>query len=103
MGAIYMVSAVVLGAVFLWLAVEVLRTESSQLAMRLFGQSADRGARCILHAAAAQGVNGGDFWGPSGVGEMRGEPCRVSPSAPALDASQRQRLWEACAALVSDT
>lgn len=73
------------------------------LAMRLFGQSADRGARCILHAAAAQGVNGGDFWGPSGVGEMRGEPCRVSPSAPALDASQRQRLWEACAALVSDT
>ena len=39
MGAIYMVSAVVLGAIFFWLAIEVLRTESSQLAMRLFGYS----------------------------------------------------------------
>ncbi|MDH4169562.1 MAG: heme o synthase [Acidimicrobiia bacterium] len=39
MGLIYMVSALVLGSVFLWLAVQVLRTESSQLAMKLFGYS----------------------------------------------------------------
>ncbi|MGI9600808.1 MAG: heme o synthase [Acidimicrobiales bacterium] len=39
MGAIYMVSALVLGAVFLWLAVRVRRTESAQMAMRLFTYS----------------------------------------------------------------
>ena len=39
MGAIYMVSALVLGAIFFWLAVQVLRTESSPRAMRLFGYS----------------------------------------------------------------
>jgi protoheme IX farnesyltransferase len=39
MGAIYTVSAVVLGAVFFWMSVQVLRTESSQRAMRLFGFS----------------------------------------------------------------
>lgn len=39
MGAIYMVSAIVLGAVFTWYAAQVLRTGSSQVAMRLFGWS----------------------------------------------------------------
>jgi len=39
MGAIYLVSALVLGAVFTWYAVQVLRTESPAVAMRLFGWS----------------------------------------------------------------
>ncbi len=39
MGALYVVAAVVLGGVFLYLSVQVLRTESPQLAMRLFGYS----------------------------------------------------------------
>ncbi len=39
LGAIYFVSALVLGAAFLYLAVEVLRTEDSVKAMRLFGYS----------------------------------------------------------------
>ena len=39
LGAIYFVSALVLGAAFLYLAIEVLRTEDSVKAMRLFGYS----------------------------------------------------------------
>ena len=39
MGVIYVAAAVVLGAGFTWLAVEVLRTESPKVAMRLFAYS----------------------------------------------------------------
>jgi heme o synthase len=39
LGVIYLASAVVLGAVFIYLAVEVLRTESTRSAMRLFTYS----------------------------------------------------------------
>src|SRR3954452_4974856 len=39
MGLIYVVAALVLGAVFTWLAVEVLRSESPKTAMRLFAYS----------------------------------------------------------------
>ncbi|NNE74568.1 MAG: protoheme IX farnesyltransferase [Acidimicrobiales bacterium] len=39
MGWLYLISAIVLGAIFMALAVQVLRTESSQLAMKLFGYS----------------------------------------------------------------
>jgi protoheme IX farnesyltransferase len=39
MGAIYLVAAVVLGALFLWLAVDLLRDGTTAKAMRLFGYS----------------------------------------------------------------
>ena len=39
MGYIYLAAAVVLGAVFTWMAIVLLRTESSKNAMRLFGFS----------------------------------------------------------------
>ncbi|MDH3708203.1 MAG: heme o synthase [Acidimicrobiia bacterium] len=39
MGAIYTVSAVVLGGIFFWMALQLLRTESAARAMRLFGYS----------------------------------------------------------------
>ncbi len=39
LGAVYHVSAGVLGAAFLWLAVKVQRTESPAMAMRLFTYS----------------------------------------------------------------
>ena len=39
MGAIYLVSALVLGAIFTVMAVTLLRTESTRSAMRLFGYS----------------------------------------------------------------
>lgn len=39
MGVIYLVSAVVLGAIFTWMAVKLMRTESPKFAMRVFGYS----------------------------------------------------------------
>jgi NAD(P)-dependent dehydrogenase (short-subunit alcohol dehydrogenase family) len=71
------------------------------IAMNVFSQPQDVGARCLLQAAAGSNVQGGEFWGPDGFGEMRGAPTRVALSAPAQDADQRQRLWAACAAMVS--
>jgi protoheme IX farnesyltransferase len=39
MGAVYLVAAVVLGAMFLWLSIRVLRQPTPAMAMRLFGHS----------------------------------------------------------------
>jgi NAD(P)-dependent dehydrogenase (short-subunit alcohol dehydrogenase family) len=66
------------------------------IAMHLFSQAPNAGAWPILQAAAAEGVQGGDFWGPDGFGEFSGQPKRVKPSKPALDAATRQRLWAEC-------
>lgn len=70
------------------------------LAMNVFSQPQDVGARCLLQAAAGHDVEGGDFWGPKGFGEMRGEPTRVGLSRSALDPARRQRLWASCEALI---
>lgn len=64
--------------------------------MKYFGQDQDRGARPTLYVTAASAARGGAFYGPDGLGEMAGEPTRVQPSKPALDAATRARLWDAC-------
>ncbi|GAA4614009.1 oxidoreductase [Saccharopolyspora hordei] len=61
---------------------------------RLFTQPAERGALPQLFAATARGVRGGDYFGPSRLGEMRGHPSRVRPSRAAQDARTAERLWE---------
>lgn len=66
------------------------------LAMRVFSQPQQLGALPLLHAIAVDTVVGGGFYGPDGWAEMRGAPIAVQPSKPALDAEQRQRLWQAC-------
>ena len=64
---------------------------------RVLAQSAEAGARPMLYAATMPDVQGGDYWGPDGLGEIRGHPKRVPSSARARDAQLAQRLW-ACAA-----
>ncbi len=66
------------------------------IAMNLVSQPAEKGVMPILQAAAAVDAKGGEFYGPDGLGEMRGVPSRVDPSAPALDPDVRIRLWDAC-------
>jgi NAD(P)-dependent dehydrogenase (short-subunit alcohol dehydrogenase family) len=61
---------------------------------RLFAQSADRGASPQLHAATAPGVQGGEFYGPNGFNELRGNPTRVKPVARATDPDLGRRLWQ---------
>jgi NAD(P)-dependent dehydrogenase (short-subunit alcohol dehydrogenase family) len=65
-----------------------------RLATSVLGQSAANGALPQLYAASAPGVEGGDYYGPRGVGEQRGLPKKVSMSANARDDSAAMRLWE---------
>ncbi|WP_418961045.1 oxidoreductase [Streptomyces tritici] len=57
-------------------------------------QSPDQGALPQLYAATAPEARGGEFYGPSGPGELRGAPSRVRPAARATDAATGRRLWE---------
>jgi NAD(P)-dependent dehydrogenase (short-subunit alcohol dehydrogenase family) len=66
----------------------------------LASQSAEAGARPQLHAATADGVRGGDYYGPRGVGEVRGRRvghARFPPAA--LDTSTAAALWTRSEAL----
>jgi NAD(P)-dependent dehydrogenase (short-subunit alcohol dehydrogenase family) len=65
-----------------------------QFANLMFAQSAAMGALPILYAAAAPEVEGGDYIGPDGLGELRGHPVKVSCSPAARDPASAARLWE---------
>lgn len=60
---------------------------------RLMGQSDADGAQPILLAATGDQVHGGDYYGPDGPGETRGNPVLVAPSPAALDEAVAARLW----------
>ena len=63
-------------------------------ATRIFAQPASYGALPQLYAATAQGVHGGEYFGPDGPGEMRGHhPKLVQFSAAAHDEAAAARLW----------
>ena len=70
-----------------------------RFATSVLGQSAANGALPQLYAATAPGVEGGDYYGPRGVGEQRGLPKKVSMSANARDDTAALRLWEQSALL----
>ncbi|MFD1938604.1 MULTISPECIES: oxidoreductase [Nonomuraea] len=57
-------------------------------------QSPDRGALPQLYAATAPDADGGQFFGPDGMGELRGAPKRVRLASAATDAGTGRRLWE---------
>ncbi|MDI2124938.1 oxidoreductase [Yinghuangia seranimata] len=57
-------------------------------------QTADQGALPTLYAATAPDVEGGQFFGPDGMGELRGAPKVVEPAPRAADAETGRRLWE---------
>ena len=66
----------------------------SGLGNRLFSQTADQGALPTLYAAAASDVKGGDYYGPSSVGEMWGAPRKVPSNRRSHDRETAARLWE---------
>ncbi|GAA0598216.1 SDR family NAD(P)-dependent oxidoreductase [Kribbella sandramycini] len=61
----------------------------------LAGQPVERGVLPQLHAATDPSVRGGDFYGPSGPGELRGPVGRARLAPQASDPSVGQRLWAA--------
>ncbi|MEU4100211.1 oxidoreductase, partial [Streptomyces tanashiensis] len=60
----------------------------------LLAQRPERGALPQLYAATDPSVEGGEFIGPDGMGELRGAPTRVRLSDAAGDAGTGRRLWE---------
>jgi NAD(P)-dependent dehydrogenase (short-subunit alcohol dehydrogenase family) len=59
----------------------------------LIAQDAAAGALPQLRAATDPGVHGGQYYGPDGLGEMRGHPKVVSSSAKSHDVEGQRRLW----------
>lgn len=60
----------------------------------LVAQSDEAGAAPQLYAATMPDVGSGDYYGPSGRGEMRGGPTRVGMSPAAQDQAAAHQLWE---------
>jgi len=78
-----------------WTATELQR--HSRLFDRLngvFAQRSTMGALPTLRAALDDAAEGGAFYGPSGMIEMRGYPVRVTPNARALETDSALTLWE---------
>ena len=64
-------------------------------AMPLVTQSAARGALPTLRAATDPVAQGGQYFGPSGPGELMGSPKVVDSSGQSKDVTLQQRLWAA--------
>lgn len=73
------------------------------MAVRVIGQSEARGALPSLYAATSPEAVSGAYYGPDGLGQMRGSPIRVRPAPKALDESKAHRLWTVSAALTHVT
>lgn len=73
----------------------------------LFGpllfQSAEMGSLPILRAATDPAVHGGDYYGPGGIGEVRGRPRLVRSSALSQREWLQHRLWAASEELTAIT
>lgn len=61
----------------------------------LGAQSAERGALPQLHAATSPDISGGEFFGPSGPGELRGSVGTARLSTEATEPAVGKRLWAA--------
>jgi NAD(P)-dependent dehydrogenase (short-subunit alcohol dehydrogenase family) len=66
----------------------------TELGNRLFAQSAAMGALPTLYAVSAPDVQGGDYIGPDGFGEMHGHPRKVQSSTRSHDRETADRLWQ---------
>ena len=61
--------------------------------MSPFTQSAAMGALPTLRAAVDPDAEGGQYYGPSGLGELRGHPVVVSSNAASRNLRIARRLW----------
>ena len=64
-----------------------------QFMWKIFTQPADRGALPTLRAATDLGAQGGQYYGPDGIGEVKGHPKVVASSAQSHNEDIQRRLW----------
>jgi NAD(P)-dependent dehydrogenase (short-subunit alcohol dehydrogenase family) len=62
-------------------------------AFELVSQDAAAGALPTLRAATDPAVRGGQYYGPDGFGQMRGNPVLVGSSKKSHDTDKQRRLW----------
>ena len=62
--------------------------------LNLLMNSSAEGALPTLMATTAEGVQGGDYFGPKRMGEMRHSAHRVQPIAAAKEPVDAQKLWQ---------
>lgn len=67
---------------------------ATDFAAPFFGHSAADGARPILFAATSGEAKPGAYYGPGGLGELRGAPARALIMPQARDAATAAKLWE---------
>jgi len=67
---------------------------ATDFAAPLFGHSAADGARPILFAATSPQAKPGAYYGPGGIGELRGAPAPALIMPQARDAATAARLWD---------
>lgn len=72
---------------------------ATNFAAPFFGQSAADGARPILFAATSPQARPGAYYGPGGIGELRGAPAPALVMPQARDAAAAARLWDVSATL----
>jgi NAD(P)-dependent dehydrogenase (short-subunit alcohol dehydrogenase family) len=67
---------------------------ATDFAAPLFGHSAAEGARPILFAATSPQAKPGAYYGPGGIGELRGAPAPALIMPRARDAATDAKLWD---------
>lgn len=65
-----------------------------RLMTRVIAQPPAMGALPALYAATAPDAQGGDFYGPAGMNELRGHPKKVEGSLMSRDETLARQLWE---------
>lgn len=60
---------------------------------KVVAQPAEMGALPTLRAATDPGAQGGQYYGPDGIGEVKGHPKVVASSAQSHDEAIARRLW----------
>ena len=70
-------------------------TRASAWSDRVFGQPDFIGALPQLYAATMPDVKNGEYFGPDGAFQSRGNPRRVTPSSAARREADGPRLWDA--------
>jgi NAD(P)-dependent dehydrogenase (short-subunit alcohol dehydrogenase family) len=69
------------------------------LANKVVAQSAAAGALPTLYAATMPDARNGEFYGPDGIGEVRGYPRKVDSSRASKDIRAAEKLWAAATEL----
>lgn len=78
-------------------------TATAKYVNKLVTQSLAKGALPQLYAATAPDVQGGEYYGPGGPGEIFGAPAKAKPRKLALDEAAAGELWRRTAEMTGVT